>query len=114
MIPSLHGIHLRASLTVDPEVHGAPVLAGDEDVLPGVTPVGLGDGEAVQLSDGHVVEPFLHRELDLHPVPQPATLHIVLVHLELQGRSLFLQNLGKRKECSRFTYKSHDSSKMYP
>ena len=80
-------------LTVDSKVHGAPVLAGDEGVLSGVAPVRLGDGEAVQLPDGHVVEALLHRELDLHAVPQPATLHVVLVHLELEGRSVFLQNL---------------------
>lgn len=77
-------------------MHGAPIFAGNEGVLPGVTPVGLRDGEAVQLPDGHVVEPLLHRELDLHAVSQPATLHVVLVHLKLEGGSVFLQNLQER------------------
>lgn len=92
----MRGHDRAAGLTVDSEVHGAPVLAGDEGVLPGVAPVGLGDGEAVQLPDGDVAEPLLHRDLDLHPVPQPATLHVVLVHLELEGRSVFLNNLQKQ------------------
>ncbi len=74
-------------------MHGAPVFASDEGVLPCIAPVGLRDGEAVQLPDGYVVEPLLHRELDLHPIPQPATLHIVLIHLKLEGGSVFLQNL---------------------
>ena len=52
--------NLPVGLTVDPEVHGAPVFAGNEGVLPGVTPVGLRDGEAVQFPDGHIVEPLLH------------------------------------------------------
>lgn len=80
-------------LTVDPEVHGASVLAGDEGVFSSVAPVGLRDGEAVQLPDGGVAEPFLHGELDFNTVPQPAALHVVLVHLELKGGSLFLKNL---------------------
>lgn len=89
-----------AGLTVDPELHGAPVLAGDEGVLPAIAPVGLRDGEAMQLPDGHVVEPLLQRELDLHAVPQPAALHVVFVHLELEGRSVFLQNLQEPRFAS--------------
>lgn len=83
----------KSGLTVDSQVHGAPVLAGDEGVLAGIAPVGLRDGEAVQLPDGHVVEPLLHRKLDLHAVPQPAALHIILIHLKLKGRPMFLKNL---------------------
>lgn len=48
-------------LTSDEEVHGAPVLAGNEGVLAGVAPVGLGDGKTVQFPDGDVVEPLLCR-----------------------------------------------------
>lgn len=85
--------NLAAGLTVDPEVHGASVLASDEGVLASITPVGLRDCEAVQLPDGHVAEPLLHRELDLHTVSQPATLYVILIHLKLECRPVFLQNL---------------------
>lgn len=91
-----------AGLTVDPEVHGASVFASDEGVLPSITPEGLRDCEAVQLPDGHVIEPLLHGELDLHAIPQPATLHVILIHLKLEGGPVFLQNLQGRKK-GRFT-----------
>lgn len=84
-------------LTVDSEVHGASVLAGDKGVFPSIAPVSLRDGEAVQLSDGCVTEPFLHGDLDFNAVPQPAALHVILVHLKLKGGSLFLKNLEEQR-----------------
>lgn len=81
-------------LTVDSEVHGASVFASDERVFSGVAPVCLWDGETMDFPDGDVVEPLLGRELNLHSIPQPATLHIIFVYLELQRCSVSLQDLG--------------------
>lgn len=46
--------------------------------------------------DGGVAEPLLSLEVDLHTILHPVTLHVVLVHLKLKGRSLFLNNLQKQ------------------
>lgn len=78
-------------------MHGAPVLSGDESIFSSITPVGLRDGEAVQLPDGNIAEPFLHREQDLHAVPEPTSFNVVLIDLKLEGCSVFLKNLKEAR-----------------
>lgn len=88
----------------------APVSASDEGVLSSIAPEGLGDGEAVQFPDGSIAEPLLLWDVDLHSVPQPAAIHIILVHLELKGCSLLLHNLHRKDEWQRWVPESTNTT----